>query len=230
LRWAAREICIVSPLKRALGVFAALSLIGGPPLVLAGSLDVIARTVDNHPVEGAIVTVFALDGANKPAAPIAAVVDQIKLAFAPDLTVIPVGSTISFPNSDTTRHQVYSFSPAHRFQLPMYRGKPYPPVRFDEPGLITLGCNIHDGMLAYVVVTDAQYFGRTDSHGEFNVPNVAHGRYRVTIWHPRLKDSAESVVKDVIVGDGERAAATIKLDKALRLSPLKGRPHSWDAY
>ena len=83
------------------------------------------------------------------------------------MLVIPVHSTVQFPNSDAISHQVYSFSSARQFQLPLYRGKPYPPVQFDQPGVVTLGCNIHDNMLAYIVVTAAPFFGRTDADGEW---------------------------------------------------------------
>ena len=78
--------------------------------------------------------------------------------FVPDLLVVPVGSTVSFPNSDSVSHQIYSFSAAKRFQLPLYRGKPYPPRLFDQAGLVMLGCNIHDWMIAYIDVTDAPFY------------------------------------------------------------------------
>jgi plastocyanin len=178
-----------------------------------------------------VITVFALDGPKRsPLPPLTAVVDQVKLAFAPDLTVIPVGSTVEFPNSDATSHQVYSFSPTHRFQLPLYRGKPYPPVVFDQPGLITLGCNIHDDMLGYVVVTDAQYFGQTNSSGAWMAPNIPAGRYRVEIWHPRLREPAATLTKEVVVTDAQSAEVAILLNRPLRPAPLTDRPHSWDAY
>ena len=102
------------------------------------------HTADGHALPGAVVTVQPLDGPVHHAAPLHAVIDQVNRAFAPDLLVIPVGSTVAFPNSDSVSHQIYSFSPTKRFQLPLYRGKPYPPVHFDQPGVVTLGCNIHD--------------------------------------------------------------------------------------
>lgn len=227
MRRGARQNCIFSAAKRSLRRLAWGALLAGSAAAHANALELTAITADGHPLVGAIVTVFALAGANQPAAPVDAVVDQINLAFEPDLTVIPTGSSISFPNSDSTSHQVYSFSPAHRFQLPLYRGKPYPPEKFDQPGLVTLGCNIHDAMLAYVVVTDAQYFGRTDAQGIFTVPDAARGRYRVELWHPRMK---ESVSKEITVGDAARTAAVLRLERPLKPAPLSGHPHSWDAY
>jgi hypothetical protein len=124
-------------------------------------------------------------------------------------------------------HQIYSFSPAKRFQLPLYRGKPYPPVLFEEVGIVTLGCNIHDSMLGYVVVTDAPLFGRTDRAGSWSVA-VAPGDYRVTVWHPRMGESVE-LERQVSVR-AERTALTVRLPKALQPAPLESRHHSWDTY
>ena len=154
--------------------------------------------------------------------------DQINRAFAPDVLVIPVGSTVEFPNSDSVSHQIYSFSPARRFQLPLYRGKPYPPVHFDQPGLVTLGCNIHDSMLAYVLVTDAPYFGRADSKGSWKV-DVPGGVYRVTAWYPRMHEDG-ALQRELTIGDDDHAAVTLRLAKPLQPTPLTGVRHSWDAY
>lgn len=164
-------------------------------------------------------------GNSHPGAPVNAVMDQINRTFVPDLLVIPVGSTVAFPNSDSVSHQIYSFSPAHKFQLPLYRGKPYPPVVFDQPGIVTLGCNIHDSMLAYVLVTDAPYFGRTDATGSWSA-DLSPGTYRVTVWQPRMQETSE---QEITVSQAERAEVHIRLTKALKPAPLDGR-HSWDAY
>jgi hypothetical protein len=140
--------------------------------------------------------------------------------------VVPVRSTVQFPNSDAVSHQVYSFSSARRFQLPLYRGKPYPPVTFDQPGVVTLGCNIHDNMLAYIVVTAAPFFGRTGADGSFRADGVPPGRYRVLVWHALL-DEAREVERTVDIG-AEGAAVLVELARSLRPAPLTGRPHSWD--
>jgi plastocyanin len=176
---------------------------------------------------GAVLTVHALNGSSRPAAPVNAVMDQVDRAFVPDVLVIPAGSTVEFPNSDSVSHQIYSFSAAKKFQLPLYRGKRYPPVLFDQVGFVTLGCNIHDSMLAYVLVTDAPYFGRTDSAGSWSV-DVPRGTYRITVWHPRMRENGE-LEREMTIGDGDRAALTVRLVKPLQPAPLEGR-HSWDAY
>jgi hypothetical protein len=155
--------------------------------------------------------------------------DQINRAFAPDLLVVPVDSTVAFPNSDSVSHQIYSFSAAKRFQLPLYRGKPYAPVVFDQPGVVTMGCNIHDEMLAYIVVTDAPLFGRTNTKGLWSA-QVPGGSYRVSIWHPRIRDDAKDLQGELSVSDPDGGTLTLRLTKQLRPAPLEGRPHSWDSY
>jgi len=199
-------------------------------IACAASLAVAVRLPDGRALPGVVVTVQPLDSPARPSPPVEAVMDQIDLAFSPDLLVIPVGSTVTFPNSDRTSHQVYSFSPAHKFQLPLYRGKPRAPEHFDRVGLVTLGCNIHDNMLAYIVVTDAAYFGRTNAAGVWTQNSVQRGRYRVALWYPRLRDGQSALQREVTVGDGERAEVNFRLEKSLRPAPLEKRPHSWDAY
>jgi plastocyanin len=205
-----------------------LLILGGwGHLLSADELSVRILTADGHPLSGAVVTVQPLDAPAHHPLPQRTVIDQINRSFAPDLIVIPVGSTVEFPNSDPIAHQIYSFSPAKRFQLPLYRGKPYPPVLFDQAGIVTLGCNIHDQMLAYVVVTDAPYFGRTDASGRWSV-DVGHGQYRANIWHPRLQEAPAALEQRIQVTDTGRAELTFQLSKALRPARLSQSPHSWD--
>ena len=190
------------------------------------ALEVRVAKRDGQPLTGAVVTVERESAALGPAPPVKAIMDQVNLAFAPDVLVIPVHSTVQFPNSDAVGHQVYSFSSARQFQLPLYRGKPYPPVQFDQPGVITLGCNIHDNMLAYVVVTVAPYFGRTDARGAWTTADLPAGRYRVHVWHPLLNEPGE--IERTVEVAAAGAAVEVRLSKALRPAPLSSRPHSWD--
>jgi plastocyanin len=196
----------------------------GTALTQAGSLTVIVKQRNDTPLVGAVVTLEA--PALPPASPIAAIMDQVNLAFVPDVLVIPLHSKVLFPNSDAISHQVYSFSSARQFQLPLYRGKAYPPVVFDQPGVVTLGCNIHDNMLAYIVVTSAPYFGRTGTDGEWMVPNLPPGKYSLRLWHPLLNEPQE--VERTVHAGADRDVVELKLARDLRPAPLKGRPHSWD--
>jgi len=113
-------------------------------------------------------------------------IDQRDTQFVPRVSVVTVGTPVTFPNSDNVRHQVYSFSPAKRFELPLYAGKPAAPVVFATPGVVELGCNIHDWMLAYVVVVDTPYHVVTDARGQGRIEAPA-GTYILRVWHPGLK-------------------------------------------
>ena len=191
----------------------------------ASSLLVSVLKRDGHPLAGAVITAEAETGVPGAAPPLRAIMDQVNLAFVPDVLVVPVHSTVQFPNSDLVGHQVYSFSSARQFQLPLYRGKPYPPVQFDQPGIVTLGCKIHDNMIGYIVVTSAPFYGRTDAHGEWQARDLPGGRYRVRVWHPLLSESQE-LLQSFDTTAGEKVE--FRLSKALRPAPLTGRPHSWD--
>jgi plastocyanin len=194
-------------------------------LAVATPLAIRIEKRDGKPLNGAVLTLAAESQRLPAVTPVHAIVDQVDLSFVPDVVVIPVGSTVSFPNSDAVSHQVYSFSSTRRFQLPLYRGKPYPPVVFDQPGVVTLGCNIHDNMLAYVVVNDAPFFGRSDATGHWTLPDVPSGKYKLRLWHPLLNEPA--VERDIEVGTTP-ADAVVKLTRALRPAPISSRPHSWD--
>src|SRR6202047_4233115 len=213
--------------RRATGALALLVAFGRAGPLLAAPLVINVQTPDGHALSGAVVTARPLEGQARRLAPVHAVMDQVNRAFAPDLLVVPVGSTVAFPNSDSVSHQIYSFSAAKRFQLPLYHGKPYPPVQFDQTGVITLGCNIHDDMLAYLLVTDAPSFGRTDAQGAWSA-DVPRGRYQVSIWHPRLRDSQADLERELTVGDADRAELTLHLLKSLQPAPIADRPHWWD--
>lgn len=107
--------------------------------------------------------------------------------FIPRVTVIQSGVQIEFPNHDTVQHHVYSFSQPKRFDLPLYRDKTPQPVLFDKPGVIVLGCNIHDWMKAYIYVTDTPYFSKSGPNGVIKMSNIPAGKYKLVFWHPLLK-------------------------------------------
>ena len=185
--------------------------------------------VDGQPIGGTVVTLRSTDGNRPLAKPVSAVMDQIDRQFVPHVLVIPVGSKVVFPNSDTVSHQVYSFSPARKFQLPLYSGKPYPPVLFDKEGIVTLGCNIHDQMRAYVYVVEAQYYARADHDGRWSVPDVQPGQYTLTIWHPLSRAQRPVLEQRVTIGpDGSNL--TLHAAAPLKLRSESQVPANWDVY
>ncbi|WP_349778417.1 methylamine utilization protein [Xanthomonas sp. WHRI 6108] len=132
----------------------------------------------------------------EPARPVAASgaprtveMDQVNSQFVPAVLAVRTGTLVRFPNNDQIRHQVYSFSAAKRFELPLFQGSTAAPVRFDQAGLVTVGCNIHDWMLGYIVVLDTPYFGKTGSDGRVQLDAPA-GNYTLRVWHPRIKGAA----------------------------------------
>jgi len=106
-------------------------------------------------------------------------------AFVPTLLVVQTGTPVSFPNFDTVRHHVYSFSPTKPFELKLYAGTPVAPVVFDRAGTATLGCNIHDRMLGYIHVVDTPYFGQTDAQGRVTL-DLPEGSHRLRVWSPSM--------------------------------------------
>ena len=132
-------------------------------------------------------------------------ITQEQRRFVPTLTVIPLGSRVHFPNLDNVRHHVYSFSTAKPFELRLYAGTPADPVVFDKPGIAVLGCNIHDAMVAWVVVVETPYYGRTDADGRLTLPQVPAGTYRLRAWHADLP--AGSPISDEALQVGPTPAA-----------------------
>ncbi len=113
-------------------------------------------------------------------------VDQVDKQFVPYVKVVFVGAKVGFPNSDRIRHQVYSFSPAKKFELPLYGGTDAPPVVFDKPGVVVLGCNIHDWMIGYIYVSETPFFAKTGTGGTAVIDDLPPGEYTVRIWHPGM--------------------------------------------
>ena len=123
-----------------------------------------------------------------------ATVTQINRQFEPYITVVAQGSEVSFPNRDATAHHVYSFSSAKSFELPLYKNEYPAPVVFDTPGVVVLGCNIHDWMLAYIYVADTPYFSQLeDAKAAFQ--ELPPGAYRAALWHPDLNTPVSQVVE-----------------------------------
>jgi hypothetical protein len=148
--------------------------------------------------------------------------DQWGREFIPYVLPIRTGTRVSFPNRDRIKHHVYSFSPAKRFELKLYSSAASAPVVFDRPGVVALGCNIHDWMQAWVVVLDTPYFAKTDTHGVATLENLPPGSYRASVWNPRLRGDASKYAKPVIVDDA--SPKQLKFEIALKRDRRRGPP------
>lgn len=140
-------------------------------------------------IQDAVVAVEIKGQPTKAAAGTVAQMGQRDRQFQPGVLVIQTGTAVNFPNFDTVRHHVYSFSPIKRFELKLYAGTPAEPVVFDQPGIAQLGCNIHDRMTARIVVVDTPHFGRTDARGEIKL-DLPPGEHRVRLWQVGMGNAA----------------------------------------
>jgi plastocyanin len=186
---------------------AALLILAATPVAEAASVIVEVRNETGGPVADAVVYAIP-EGVSLPPPARRAVLDQKNRTFVPHVLPVQTGTAVSFPNSDNVRHQVYSFSPAKKFQLPLYAGTPAAPVVFDKPGVVTLGCNIHDRMSAYVVVVDTPYFATTRS-GRAELANLPEGRYVVRAWYPGARE--EPPPQPVALGTGEQRQLSFRV-------------------
>lgn len=171
--------------------------------VPAAAAPLSVRVVDAHgrPVGDAVVTLRPVGVAMRGPAPSGNYsVSQKDLQFHPFVLVVPVGANVSFPNHDATKHHVYSFSPAKRFELKLFARDQSRSVRFDKPGVVALGCNIHDAMTAFIVVTDSAWTARTDGQGVAQFANVPNASAQLIVWHPYLRAPANSLGKRIAAG------------------------------
>lgn len=193
-------------------VLAAATLAGAEP----GKLAVSVKNPKGGPVTDAVASLVPLDGAAPPVADASVAIGQQNQEFTPLVTVVQAGTRVLFPNKDTVQHHVYSLSKAKKFELPLYNPGQNESFVFDVPGLLSLGCNIHDWMVAYLVVVPTPWFAKTDATGRATVVAPA-GRYRLELWHPRL---ATMVTQEITLGAAETATReftlTLKPDKRIR--------------
>ena len=181
----------------------------------AATLKLTVHDAAGAPIADAVAWLDPLDRPPPPAAGAArASIDQRNLSFTPQVLVVRTGTEVTFPNSDNVRHQVYSFSPAKRFELKLYAGNHASTERFDQAGIVTLGCNIHDWMLGFVVVLDTPWFAQSGADGAMALDGLPAGRYRLTVWHPQLAPGSAPPSETVTVD-----ATTPPRDVALTLQP-----------
>lgn len=174
----------------------------------SATVDVDVRDLGGKPVSGAIVFLDSA-AAKKAARPLQGVeVAQENKKFLPDVLAITTGTEVTFPNHDAVRHHVYSFSPAKKFELKLYKGTPSAPVLFDQPGVVVLGCNIHDLMVGWLLVVETPYFAKTDASGRAVLADVPPGTYRLRTWHPGLAAGVPAHDQALIVGP-ERVAKAV---------------------
>lgn len=206
----------------------ALTALAGAAAAQTAEISASVTNEKGQPLADAVVVAVPVDGSARPQARAReATVDQVNKEFEPRVTAVLVGTSVTFPNHDDIRHQVYSFSPAKRFELPLYAGVPAQPVIFDRPGVVVLGCNIHDWMVGYVYVSESPYFAKTGTNGKAVLSDLPPRAYLVRVWHPQQDGAEEATRKSVDVSHSRsvQVAWTLKLkpEVKIRRSPAADR-------
>ena len=193
----------------------------------AAQLHTLVLGADGKPLPNVVVVAIPEDGQLPALKRTVEIVDQIDKEFLPYVKPVRVGSYVQFPNKDNIRHHVYSFSQPKKFELPLYSGTPSQPVLFDKPGVVKLGCNIHDWMLGYVYVTETPYFGKTGIDGRVDLDQLPAGRYVARVWHPLMEGSETATIKHIdLVDTASSLEWKLKLKSEFRprRTPLPNEP------
>jgi len=195
-------------------------------LLQAVELRVSVFDIEGNPLSDAVVSATPLQGSSgvgvETQEPLPEVeIAQQNLQFVPRLTAIRRGTVVNFPNRDNILHNVYSFSKAKKFHLPLYRDEPPRPVTFDQPGAVVLGCNIHDWMVAYIYVLDTPHFAVGGANGRALLTHLPAGEYTVDVWHPQRKKrgSTPPMRLQLVEADHVQVDFTIALKPAWRQPP-----------
>lgn len=181
-------------------------------------VQIALKTAKGELVADAVVSLLPAAGAVPPPA-VEAEVMQKDEQFSPYVTAVQAGGRVVFPNRDTVQHHVYSLSKAKKFELPLYAPGSSEVITFDQPGLVTLGCNIHDWMIAYIVVVPTPWFAKTGPDGRAELRAPA-GAYRLEVWHPRLP---APLALNVVLAEEKpmslEQTLTLKPDRRARRAP-----------
>jgi len=191
---------------------------GNATTLWAGDLSVSVIDDQGELVEHAVVVLHPLfDDDWSTLEPQALLMKQRGAMFRPFVLAVGTGSTVSFPNLDEFRHQVYSYSKAKRIELRLYGMDESKAVLFDKAGIVALGCNIHDNMLAYIYVADEPYHVVSDAQGMALIRDVRPGDYEMTIWHPDQKKRRQSYMQSLsVLADSAAVAARIEMRSSRR--------------
>ena len=215
--------------RSALVLALALALVLATPPARAQSAEIEVSIADEtgRPIEDAVVVALPPEGkVTMPPRAREELVDQVDKEFSPKVKPVLVGTAVRFPNRDNVRHHVYSFSGAKRFELPLYAGVPAQPIVFDRPGVVVLGCNIHDWMVGYIYVSESPYFAKTGRDGKATLAGLPQQVYLVRAWHPQLEGPEDATRKTVDLTRIRRVEASwtlaLKPEIKVRRSPVAG--------
>ena len=186
---------------------------------LAAGLEVQVRDAAGAPLRDAVIHALPATGPVEAKGAKTAAVEQVDREFVPYVSAIQTGTAVTFPNRDAILHHVYSFSPAKSFEIKLYQGRSPTEIVFDKPGVVTLGCNIHDWMISYILVVSTPHFTKTGSDGVARLRELPAGAYELRAWHPQQREAAAGKPLRLEAASDARAAFTI--DVAPRRAKFK---------
>lgn len=195
----------------------------GSPLATAGGLEVTLTDKSGKPIADAVVEIVSPAAPLPTNQPMTATMDQIDKEFVDPLLLVVAGTRVSFPNKDNIHHHVYSFSDAKTFELPLWTGDKIKSVLLDKPGVVVVGCNVHDWMQGHIYVGATHRMAKSDALGRLLIANLPAGGYAFRIWHARLKATEAARTHTAVIQERGNTAyqATLELgrDRRIRRAP-----------
>lgn len=195
----------------------------GSALATAGGLEVTLTDKTGKPVADAVVEIVSPAVPLPANLPSVATMDQIDKEFVDPLLLVVAGTRVSFPNKDNIHHHVYSFSEAKTFELPLWTGDKAKSVLLDKPGVVVVGCNVHDWMQGHIYVGATHRMAKSDAMGKLLISNLPAGGYAFRIWHARLKPTEAAKTYTVVIQERGNTVyqATMELgrDRRIRRAP-----------
>ncbi|MFN3716523.1 MAG: methylamine utilization protein [Thiobacillus sp.] len=180
-----------------------------PALAQAATLTLNLRDERGNPAEDTVVYLMSEKTPGMPLKQPQTQIDQINKTFVPLVSVVQRGTRIQFPNKDNIRHHVYSFSKAKKFEIKLYADTPAKPILFDQPGYVAMGCNIHDTMIAHLLVVETPYFAVADRSGRAVIGDVPPGNYSLIAWH-YMRPDKDALVMPVKLGADTTLSASVR--------------------
>lgn len=179
--------------------FAILTVILGgiilslPCIVNAGDIKGRVKVLGGKELEHVVVYIERVEGKTFFPPTKNVIVDQARMTFVPHVLPLLAGSTVAFPNSDSTRHNVFSPSKTKKFNLGTYPAGITKKVTFEKTGVVSLLCNVHPEMSAFILVLQNPYFTMADKQGKYKISDVPPGDYTLVVWHPKFKSKNSKI-------------------------------------